>query len=584
MFRIRKIHDREAPVNRAALDQALAILRSHFIAVKPEKLQQVVARMDDPLRFRLQTVVFVAEDEARRVKGLAILLFAPDLRFAFLDFIAAHKGILAGGIGSAIYERVREEAEDRGCVGLFFECLPDDPLLCRQPHLIRENEARLRFYEKFGARPIAGTKYETPVREGDLCPPYLIFDDLGRGRPLGREEARAIVRAILERLYGGYCPPEYVEKVVSSFQDDPVRLRPPRYVRRPPARPEAALPRSRRAALVVSKGHQIHHVRDRGYVEAPVRIDAILAEADKSGLFVHFPAEHYPERLIREVHDGSLVNFIKRVSREIDPGSSLYPYVFPVRQADHPPREFWVAAGYYCIDTFTPLSRYTFRAAQQAVDCALTAADLLVGGETLAYALVRPPGHHAESRVFGGFCYFNSSAVAAHYLSRFGRVAMLDLDYHHGNGQQEIFYRRRDVLTISLHGDPAFAYPYFSGFRNERGEGEGLGYNLNIPLPEKLKGSEYRIALKKALKRIADFRPEFLVIPFGADTARGDPTGTWTLRAADFHACGALIGAFRTPMLVVQEGGYRTRQVGGNVVAFFRGLLGGGTAAPRGNP
>jgi acetoin utilization deacetylase AcuC-like enzyme len=269
------------------------------------------------------------------------------------------------------------------------------------------------------------------------------------------------------------------------------------------------------------------------------------------------------------------VGFIKKVSKEIDPGTSLYPYVFPLRNPDRPPKEFWVKAGYYCIDTFTPLSRYTYQAAFQAVECALTAADLLVQGEMLSYALVRPPGHHAESRVFGGFCYFNSTAVAAHYLSRFGRVAVLDLDYHHGNGQQEIFYRRRDVLTVSLHGDPSFAYPYFSGFRSEKGAGKGLGFNINIPLPEKLGGKEYRLALKNALKRVAAFRPEFLVIAFGADTAKGDPTGTWSLKASDFLANGVMVGAMPLPKLVVQEGGYRTRQLGVNVVAFLTGLLRG---------
>jgi acetoin utilization deacetylase AcuC-like enzyme/GNAT superfamily N-acetyltransferase len=576
MFRIRKIYDHHTPSNRMALDQALAILRSHFIAVKPEKIQAIVRRMENPITSRLQTIVFIAEDDQDKVKGFAILLVAQDLKFSFLDFIATRKGILAGGIGSAIYERVREEAEEAGSVGLFFECLPDDPALCQLPDLYKDNSARLKFYEKFGARPIQGTKYETPVKEGDICPPYLVFDDLGRGQPLARENARVIVRAILERLYGGYCPPAYVQMVVDSFQDDPVRLRPPRYAKKIAASVGTALRiRTQRVMMVVSKDHHLHHIKERGYVESPVRIDSILAETDKTDLFIKVPAERFPEKFIRSVHSGHMVGFMKKVSREIEPGNSLYPYVFPVRHADRPPREFWVTAGYYCIDTFTPLSRYTYRAAQQAVDCALTAADLLLGGEALAYALVRPPGHHAESRVFGGFCYFNSAAIAAQYLSRYGRVAMLDLDYHHGNGQQEIFYRRRDVLTVSIHGDPAFAYPYFSGFRAERGEGEGLGYNLNIPLPEKLNGAEYRLALKKALKRIADFRPEFLVIPFGADTAKGDPTGTWSLKAEDFRANGLLVGASRLPKLVVMEGGYRTRQLGANVLAFFQGLLQG---------
>jgi GNAT superfamily N-acetyltransferase len=228
MFRIRKIYDQHTPGNRQALDQMLAILRSHFTAVKPEKLHTVIARMDNPVKFGLQTIIFIAEDDREKVQGFAILLVAPDLKFSFLDFIATRKGVLAGGIGSAIYERVRAEAEERGSVGLFFECLPDDPALCRLPNLIPDNVARLKFYEKFGARPIQGTKYETPVKEGDLCPPYLVFDDLGSGRPLARDAARGIVSAILKRLYGDYCPAEYVQAVVDSFADDPVRLRPPR--------------------------------------------------------------------------------------------------------------------------------------------------------------------------------------------------------------------------------------------------------------------------------------------------------------------------------------------------------------------
>ncbi|MBN2399899.1 MAG: histone deacetylase family protein [Candidatus Aminicenantes bacterium] len=576
MFRIRKIYDLHTPGNRKALDQALAILRSHFTAVKPEKVNEITARIENPIKYKFQAVLFVAEDEKNKVKGFAIMLAAADLKFAFLDFIATRKGILASGIGSAIYQRIREEAEAMGAVGLFFECLPDDEILCRMPRLIKENKARLKFYEKFGARPIQGTKYETPVKEGDLCPPYLVFDDLGRGAPLARDMAQMIVKAILERLYGNYCPPDYVQMVVDSIVDDPVRIRPPRYSKKNPSSLETTLRiKNRRIMLIVSEGHQIHHIRERGYVESPVRINSILAEINKTDFFVRVPTEPYPEKFIRDVHSSNLVGFIKKVSKEIDPGTSLYPYVFPIRHPDRPPKEFWVTAGYYCIDTFTPLSRYTYQAARRAVDCALTGVDLLLQGQPLAYALVRPPGHHAESRVFGGFCYFNSAAVAAQYLSRFSRVAILDLDYHHGNGTQEIFYRRKDVLTVSIHGNPSFAYPYFSGFRKERGMGSGMGYNLNIPLPENLSGVEYHMALKKALNRVADFRPEFLVIPFGADTANGDPTGTWSLKAADFHANGIMIGAMRLPKLVIQEGGYRTRQLGVNVLAFLEGLLKG---------
>jgi acetoin utilization deacetylase AcuC-like enzyme len=158
-------------------------------------------------------------------------------------------------------------------------------------------------------------------------------------------------------------------------------------------------------------------------------------------------------------------------------------------------------------------------------------------------------------------------------LSSFGPVAILDIDYHHGNGQQVIFYQRSDVLTISLHGHPRFAYPYFSGFEDEAGEGEGHGFNLNLALPEKLDGHQYREALEKALRRIVRFAPRTLVVCLGLDTAKGDPTGTWSLSARDFETVGRMIGQLGLPTLLVQEGGYRTRAIGVNARHFFTGFL-----------
>jgi acetoin utilization deacetylase AcuC-like enzyme len=149
---------------------------------------------------------------------------------------------------------------------------------------------------------------------------------------------------------------------------------------------------------------------------------------------------------------------------------------------------------------------------------------------------------------------------------------MLDIDYHHGNGQQDIFYRRSDVLTVSIHGDPSFAYPYFSGFEDERGEGEGEGFNENIALPEKVDGDRYRRALRSALRRVQAFDPDYLVIALGLDPAKGDPTGSWSLTAADFEDNGRLIGALRVPTLIIQEGGYRTASLGVNARRFLLGL------------
>ena len=162
--------------------------------------------------------------------------------------------------------------------------------------------------------------------------------------------------------------------------------------------------------------------------------------------------------------------------------------------------------------------------------------------------------------------------MAAEYLSDYGRVAILDIDFHYGNGTQNIFYRRADVLTVSIHGDPRFVYPHFAGFKREKGEDQGLGYNTNYPLPERITPAQYLDTLSKALKKIAHYRPNYLVLSLGLDTAKADPTGTWTLQASEFQQLGHAIGALHLRTLVVQEGGYRTRTLGINARGFFQGL------------
>lgn len=568
MFKIRKISDARSPGNQAAIRDAQRIMREQFPDMDEEDIAKLPQQIEDPLTYRFVSELFIAHDEADRQSAFALLLIAPDLAFAYLDTISAAPGQTGGGIGAALYERIREEARASGVKGLYFECLPDDPALSPQPAIRKQNVARLRFYERFGARPIVGTAYETPVTADTTDPPYLVFDGLDKFELPPARTLRRIVRAILERKYSGLCPPKYVAMVMKSVRRDAVALRPLRYLKGRRANETAAL----NISLVVNEGHDIHHVRERGYVEAPVRISAILAEFARTDLFHTVPARHFGERHIRAVHDAGLVDYIRRACAETEPGKSLYPYVFPIRNASRRPRERSVLAGYYCIDTFTPLNRNAYPAARGAVDCALTAAAIVAEGARVAYALVRPPGHHAERNAFGGFCYFNNAAVAAHYLSEHGRVAILDIDYHHGNGTQDIFYERSDVLTVSIHGHPRFAYPYFSGFAEESGRGAGAGYNLNLPLPESVTPERYRGVLASALKRIARHRPDFLVLALGFDTAKDDPTGTWSNRAQDFQALGDLIGSTGLPIVVVQEGGYRVRTLGVNARNFFTGL------------
>ncbi|PIQ34327.1 MAG: acetylpolyamine amidohydrolase [Bacteroidetes bacterium CG18_big_fil_WC_8_21_14_2_50_41_14] len=576
MFRIRKISNPHLSVNIQTMTKIKEIISQQFPDINPKKIDEISAQLTDSLKYKYQAKIFVAEDEKSSIRGFALFLYMPDLQFCYLDYIAVSPGKTSGGIGGALYERVREEAEAFGALGIFFECLPDDPNLCKDQTNLTQNKKRLAFYERYGARPIVNTRYETTVVPEDDCPPYLVFDGLGVRETLPVAVTRQIFRAILERKYGDYCPETYIKEVVGSVIEDPVQLRPFKYKKKIlPELFRTGLPEKKKIFWVINDKHAIHHIREIGYVESPVRIKSIEKELLKTGLFRLGKVKEFSEKPILKIHDPGYVNFFKNVCKSLPPGKSVYPYVFPIRNAARPPKELSVRAGYYCFDTFTPLNKNAYLAARWGVNSALTAAEEMLEGCNLAYVLTRPPGHHAERNVFGGFCYFNNNAIVADYLSLFGNVAILDIDYHHGNGQQQIFYGRKDVFTISIHGHPSFAYPYFSGFNDETGAGEGRGYNLNFPLPETLDGAGYRVTLSKALSAIQKYKPEYLVIALGLDTAKDDPTGTWTLAAKDFEENGRMIGKLKIPTLVVQEGGYKNRSLGMNAKSFFNGLYQG---------
>ncbi|MCA9263401.1 MAG: GNAT family N-acetyltransferase [Planctomycetales bacterium] len=576
MFRIRRIYDDVLPVNKLALAEVRKIFWERFPDAPPGDMDSLVERLRNPFKKRFRTVLYIAENARHHVTGFAIVLHDPEARFCYLDFLATGKSVPGRGVGAALYEYVRDEAVGLGARGLFFECLPDDKERCADEAIRKENAARLRFYEQYGARPIVHTAYESPVPGGDADNlPHLVWDALDREVPLSVDFAREVVRAVLERKYSELCPPAYINDVLDSFRDDPVCIREWRYFKNRHDHKPAVAHTPELIAITVNDRHDIHHIRERGYVEAPVRINAIRKELESSGLVENVEIREFPLSHILAVHDSDFVDYLQRACEHAPEHKSVYPYVFPIRNAARPPQELTVRAGYYCIDTFTPIHRNAFPAAKRAVDCVLTAADEVLAGRRVAYALVRPPGHHAERRSFGGFCYFGNCAIGANYLSRFGRVAIVDVDYHHGNSQQDIFYERSNVLTVSLHGDPDFAYPYFTGFADERGAGAGEGFNLNIPLPEFQDGPQYRESLQVAIDAVTEFAPQFLVIALGLDPAKGDPTGTWSLKAKDFTANGRLLGTLRLPTLVVQEGGYRTRTLGANARAFFQGLVEG---------
>jgi len=307
------------------------------------------------------------------------------------------------------------------------------------------------------------------------------------------------------------------------------------------------------------------------------RIAAALA-ANASRFSIRRPPAREPRKsdLLR-IHDERLLALYRTAARVLVPGETFCPSVFPRRdQTDPDPRDIH-QAGYFCFDSGTPLTNATYDAAVRSAGCALAAARAVgLGQVDHAYALCRPPGHHAQRDLFGGYCYLNNAALAAHRLRPLGRGAIVDIDFHHGNGTQALFERDPAVFFASIHGEPRSFYPYFSGYASERGSGPGRGTTMNVPLPAGCDGSAYLGILRRTvLPALRAYDPHWLVISAGFDTHRLDPIGDFTLETADYFEIGATLGRLSLPTVVVQEGGYATAVLGDNVVSFLDGLRSG---------
>lgn len=323
--------------------------------------------------------------------------------------------------------------------------------------------------------------------------------------------------------------------------------------------------------------------RKIAHPETAQRAERILAALEEEpALFrLQAPKKAPPRADLARIHDPRLTT-LYRSALDLPRGTTFYPSVFPKRHQTKPdPRDIH-QAGYFCFDSGTPLASTTYSAAMGSAACAVAAAAAVSGGRHgHAYALCRPPGHHAQRDLFGGYCYFNNAALAASRLRRHGRGAIVDIDFHHGNGTQALFYRDPSVFFASIHGHPRDFYPYFSGLARERGEGRGEGSTLNVPLPEGCDGQEYlRVLRRRVLPAVRAFRPAWLVVSAGFDTHRVDPIGAFELETSDYVTVGEDLGRLGLPTVVVQEGGYATKVLGRNVVSFLRGLA-SGLARPR---
>jgi len=310
--------------------------------------------------------------------------------------------------------------------------------------------------------------------------------------------------------------------------------------------------------------------------EQPERADRLLAGVRAGGHTLIEPTE-FGQGPRARVHSADYLRFLADAWDEWvalgDAGSEMIANIHPVRHAATYPTHIVGQLGWHTSDTACPIGPGTWKGACAATDVAVTAAQLVMDGERASYALCRPPGHHAFADAAGGFCFLNNSAIAAAHLRQMHeRVAILDVDVHHGNGTQGIFYDRADVLTISIHADPASFYPFVWGHAHERGAGRGLGANLNIPLPLGTGDDGFMAALAQAKAMIAAYAPGALVIALGLDASKDDPLAGLAVTTDGFHRIGAAIASIGLPTVFVQEGGYLSDILGANLTAVLGGF------------
>jgi len=334
--------------------------------------------------------------------------------------------------------------------------------------------------------------------------------------------------------------------------------------------------------IVYSEHHRLHNtdqvqVEGRPFIteEVPARAEILLAAALQVGSVIP-PTDHGLAPILA-VHDPDYVNFLRTAYAEsaaLSPGvapAPVFTWTFATRHTGRKPRSVRGLLGYYAFGWGSPILEGTWQAAYWSAQCALTAADLVRHGQPVAYALCRPPGHHAARDLYGGFCYLNNAAIAARHLQP-GRVAILDIDYHHGNGTQAIFYTDPTVLYCSLHAHPDDDYPYYWGEAGERGEGPGEGFNRNWPLAQGTGDADYLAVLDEALAAVREFGPGALVVSAGFDITAGDPAGGFSLTASGLGEIGRRIARLQPeglPTLIVQEGGYRLETLRQNALAFL---------------
>jgi len=309
------------------------------------------------------------------------------------------------------------------------------------------------------------------------------------------------------------------------------------------------------------------------YLENPDRMDRILNALSKTDWAEVIEPTDFGLDPIYAVHDKDYIDFLAScwtewLDTDARDKSTLLPSTFALRRHPQKPTSLLGRAGYFMMDLSACIVEGTYHAALASANCALSAAQAVANGERSAFALCRPPGHHAGKDYAAGYCFINNASVAANWLSA-GKVALLDIDYHCGNGTQDIFYERNDVLTISIHADPNFEYPHFAGFADEMGAGAGLGFHKNFPLEKGTDNARYLSAVEEALSLIRKFAPKYLVVSAGMDIYAEDPLGTIKVTTDGIREIGRRISALGLPTVIVMEGGYNNDALGRNIIGIL---------------
>ena len=327
-------------------------------------------------------------------------------------------------------------------------------------------------------------------------------------------------------------------------------------------------------------GHQPTRFLARGNIvefpDQPERARRLLEAARAAGSKVH-ASRSFDQQHLAAVHKWRYLEFLEKAHKSWKRGKGAFdevmPSIRPVEKPSRYPRDIVGRAGWHMMDFSCPIVEDTWRVARASANTALTAAQLVTEGEPVVYALCRPSGHHAYEERAGGFCYLNNTAIAAQFLrAKYDRVAILDVDVHHGNGTQSIFYARGDVFTISIHSDPKKFYPFYYGYESERGRRKGAGLNLNLPVPVKSDDDIWAGAVEYAVEQIIDFEPGALVIALGLDAHESDPLQGGAMTTAGFRRISSAIASLGLPAVIVQEGGYLNDALGDNLVSFLRGF------------